>query len=1045
MRKALKNKFIIISSTLATTALIGISAVSCAQKEENNKPNPTPETPAPNPGNETSTPTPTNEGSTTNPGNESSTPSTNTPTSKPTSTNQDSTPATGGENSKPTPTNETSTAGETSTTTEEAPKTDTQETNTNTDTSSTVAEDPKPQTNSESSQPQDVPSTDESKKTSEVSETQDEQTKPKETEATSESSKVSNITTTVVYRLFSKEIKKQVLELPENSIFDAKNHLFDNYLFVSQTKNTPGGVIIVQLDTPKSITKLIFKENGKTLDTVTVVKNNDDSETIDLSKYVPEDYILENKDNNIILNQENVVKVIPEPYDAQNLFILGNKEAIYESVSNALGKYQALRFYYNKDRGLLFKNNIAFTFKEGMKDKFLKLGKIKKSLYLDFPFEYNKETRILTLTVKYSYRDKDYQYNLEIEIPEGKIKQKESKPSEKPKNTETPKPASQANQEQLNDVNEKIKTLNNVVKIVDKEKLKKAIEAKKFFWYDYKSGNIIYSEKATPNWKNENKQNVILSASAVKELGDGYQLANSDNPTYKNKNKALSISTKISYEVINNELILTYKLAKYITGQNPIISETDAKSTVNLEEIPVDKVTSEENPQEKEVDGGNSGAESTSTSTNTVSEESTPSSENNDSSNDNVDNNVNPESDPKTTTDSENQTPETDNQTSNPTSASEVNEPSAASETSATAEEAPKTDTQETNTNADASPTVAEEHNSQGVSSEVETEKTSEVNEPSTTGDTSATAEETPKTDTQETNTKADASPTVTEDQNSEEVSSEAGPEKTSEVSGTQNEEEVNLKDNTDSSSSTAMTGEVNHNSEATSQPNLDESSATNSDQASHSSAESKDSEASSVNTPETDSQEHSENNENTLNESQMQSEDLSSDNTDEPNTADAEDSNPNKKSFDKLLKLAQNTTLLKVTLSEPEKYDELKQKISDNMSKQATAKKSDIYALEIHSATKKVTKGKRSLYSLTETINSELSDEDKNLWDIHKKLLLKDANASGNQRYFRLYIEDDKIVAKYKISGSADMPDEDKKLLEPHLDTEFKLYVEKE
>ncbi|MEE3928467.1 hypothetical protein V2E24_02670 [Mycoplasmopsis ciconiae] len=151
--------------------------------------------------------------------------------------------------------------------------------------------------------------------------------------------------------------------------------------------------------------------------------------------------------------------------------------------------------------------------------------------------------------------------------------------------TTTPETTTSTPQEQLSELDQKAKELNGIVTITNKELLLKAIKEKKNFWYDRFTGNIIYSEGETPSWKEgTDKDNVILSASSVKELGNGYQLANSENPTYiKEGQKFKNISTKLSYEVKGDKLILTYKLAKYIKGSNPEISNLSASTELTVE------------------------------------------------------------------------------------------------------------------------------------------------------------------------------------------------------------------------------------------------------------------------------------------------------------------------------------------------------------------------------------------------------------------------------------------------------------------------------
>lgn len=99
-------------------------------------------------------------------------------------------------------------------------------------------------------------------------------------------------------------------------------------------------------------------------------------------------------------------------------------------------------------------------------------------------------------------------------------------------------------------------TNNNLSIVNGKEKeFYEAINKGSDFWYDYKTGKIIATEKGkNPDWKNN--KNYLLEFKGI-NLKRNYQVVNEKNPTWDNGQK---LSSKIDYEINeNNEIIFKYK------------------------------------------------------------------------------------------------------------------------------------------------------------------------------------------------------------------------------------------------------------------------------------------------------------------------------------------------------------------------------------------------------------------------------------------------------------------------------------------------------
>ncbi|ENY69202.1 Hypothetical protein, predicted membrane nuclease, predicted lipoprotein [Metamycoplasma auris 15026] len=111
-------------------------------------------------------------------------------------------------------------------------------------------------------------------------------------------------------------------------------------------------------------------------------------------------------------------------------------------------------------------------------------------------------------------------------------------------------------------------------------------------WYSWKDRNIVISKKGEiPFGKHRNKV-VIFTLKNNEETNkviSPIQLINAKNPTFKGKNKDwLSLSNRLDFEIKDNrnnklELIIKYKVGKYIQGADPEVSKEENQSIVSFE------------------------------------------------------------------------------------------------------------------------------------------------------------------------------------------------------------------------------------------------------------------------------------------------------------------------------------------------------------------------------------------------------------------------------------------------------------------------------
>ncbi|MBN0919514.1 endonuclease [[Mycoplasma] gypis] len=121
---------------------------------------------------------------------------------------------------------------------------------------------------------------------------------------------------------------------------------------------------------------------------------------------------------------------------------------------------------------------------------------------------------------------------------------------------------------------------NKLIIIPGKEQdLKWAIENHKNLYFDYKTGNVIWSKKYLPDWSTEVAENSVLTLSEdAKRPSKQLELANDKKPTYSQT----QILTRLNYVVNGEQVIISYKPVKFIFNNAPEISDKTYTTTLTI-------------------------------------------------------------------------------------------------------------------------------------------------------------------------------------------------------------------------------------------------------------------------------------------------------------------------------------------------------------------------------------------------------------------------------------------------------------------------------
>ncbi|TDV23066.1 hypothetical protein BCF59_0689 [Mycoplasmopsis mustelae] len=127
---------------------------------------------------------------------------------------------------------------------------------------------------------------------------------------------------------------------------------------------------------------------------------------------------------------------------------------------------------------------------------------------------------------------------------------------------------------------------NNFLNLVAKDKLNELISQNQKLFYDYKSKRILLMPTET-RYLNQKSLPDDRSPLYIFELNDNnteYQLANDENPINTNKSGKVFINSLINYQKDGDFVIVKYRIAKYISGQDPKISERVYQNKFNLKQ-----------------------------------------------------------------------------------------------------------------------------------------------------------------------------------------------------------------------------------------------------------------------------------------------------------------------------------------------------------------------------------------------------------------------------------------------------------------------------
>ncbi|MEE3928479.1 endonuclease [Mycoplasmopsis ciconiae] len=289
-------------------------------------------------------------------------------TAEPTSTNDSSSnknlaPATGNENSKPDSADKTSTTDQTSTAKEETPKTNTQQTNI--DESSTQAGDTQQQNNPESSDANALSSTDESKKTSELTQSQNEESqKPEEN-----SDQIQNIN-------------------PENTNKDNLNNIENSN---EQTSVHESSNVVLAEDTQTDVQDSANKE-------------------------------VNNQENTDAQQQASEIDTPLKLYNPKELvkFAKYSQSKNYKRIRLTYKK-DGLYSYYKeqKQENKIFQNSDES--KSSDFDSVKNYIKNKKILFQYMDFEFDIEEGILSVDIEFGYKNKKIEYKIKVNIDTNEV------------------------------------------------------------------------------------------------------------------------------------------------------------------------------------------------------------------------------------------------------------------------------------------------------------------------------------------------------------------------------------------------------------------------------------------------------------------------------------------------------------------------------------------------------------------------------------------------------------------------------------------------
>ncbi|WP_052000274.1 hypothetical protein, partial [Metamycoplasma auris] len=123
------------------------------------------------------------------------------------------------------------------------------------------------------------------------------------------------------------------------------------------------------------------------------------------------------------------------------------------------------------------------------------------------------------------------------------------------------------------------------------EELKKDTDNKKYtLWYDRNNTKIVMSEGTNPPFGRKfhgKKWEIFDFAEKVKNIGKDIQLVNSTAPTFKvqrNNKEFTNLSSKLDFKFDDKKenIIVEYKIGKFIKGKDPKVSKDKNTSTVSL-------------------------------------------------------------------------------------------------------------------------------------------------------------------------------------------------------------------------------------------------------------------------------------------------------------------------------------------------------------------------------------------------------------------------------------------------------------------------------